>query len=128
MRVRPSSRGCFRIRFAIFDLFLASVSPLLALYIRDAYILSYDGAVTVAIYCGISFVFSLIFFLAFRLRDGMTRFFSVHDALIVVKAVAAAALLTSLVLFTFTRLEGIPRSTPLIHALILAGGLLTARA
>src|SRR5207342_2873154 len=30
-------------------------------------------------------------------------------------------------LFTFTRLDGIPRATPLLHALILAAGLITAR-
>jgi lipopolysaccharide/colanic/teichoic acid biosynthesis glycosyltransferase len=36
--------------------------------------------------------------------------------------------MTCVVLFTFTRLEGIPRSTPVIHALILGAGLVTARA
>ena len=35
--------------------------------------------------------------------------------------------MTSLFFFTMTRLEGIPRSTPIIHALILAAGLITAR-
>src|SRR5262249_23331323 len=33
-----------------------------------------------------------------------------------------------LALFSLTRLEGIPRSTPLIHALLLTAGLLAARA
>ena len=66
-------------------------------------------------------------FLAFHTSDGVSRYFSVHDALNVVKAVVAAALVTSLVLFTFNRLEGIPRSTPVLHALILAAGLLSAR-
>jgi lipopolysaccharide/colanic/teichoic acid biosynthesis glycosyltransferase len=35
--------------------------------------------------------------------------------------------MTCLVLFTFTRLQGIPRATPIIHAFILAGGLIAAR-
>jgi lipopolysaccharide/colanic/teichoic acid biosynthesis glycosyltransferase len=42
-------------------------------------------------------------------------------------AVFVAALLTYVALFTVTRLEGIPRSVPFIHALILAAGLITAR-
>jgi lipopolysaccharide/colanic/teichoic acid biosynthesis glycosyltransferase len=41
--------------------------------------------------------------------------------------VFVAALLTYVALFTVTRLEGIPRSVPFIHALILAAGLITAR-
>jgi lipopolysaccharide/colanic/teichoic acid biosynthesis glycosyltransferase len=35
--------------------------------------------------------------------------------------------MTCVVLFNLTRLEGIPRATPIIHALILATGLITAR-
>jgi len=100
---------------------------LLALYVREAYILSYDGATTAALYCFVSFVFSLLAFAAFGVRDGMPRYFSVHDAIDLAKAVLVAELLTCVVLFTFTRLEGIPRSTPVIHALILVAGLVTAR-
>jgi lipopolysaccharide/colanic/teichoic acid biosynthesis glycosyltransferase len=129
MRIRPpSSRATLKIRFSIFDLLLAALSPLLALYIRDAYILSYKGASTVAIYCLVSFIFALIAFAAFGIRDGMPRYFSVHDAFDLAKAVLVAELMTCVVLFTFTRLEGIPRSTPVIHALILGAGLVTARA
>src|SRR6266849_150297 len=129
MRIRsPSSRAALKIRFSAVDVILAATAPLLALYIRDAYILSYDGAATAAIYCLVSLLFSLIAFAAFGLRDGMPRYFSVHDAIDVVKAVLAGELMTCVVLFTFTRLEGVPRSTPVIHALILGAGLATARA
>jgi hypothetical protein len=37
----PSSRVAFRLKWSPFDLIWAGLSPLLALYIRDAYILSY---------------------------------------------------------------------------------------
>ncbi len=124
----PSSRGNFRVRFSIFDIILAAASPLLALYIRDAYILSPEGAVTVALYCSISLVFSLVGFLAFRLSDRTSYYFSVHDVMSVVQAVVISELMTSVVLFTFTRLQGVPRSTPLIHALILTAGLISVRA
>lgn len=81
-----------------------------------------------AIYCAIAFVCSLAAFLAFRIREGMSYLFSVHDALEVAKAVVLSEFVTFVVLFSVTRLDGIPRSTPLIHALLLAAGLVSARA
>ena len=87
-----------------------------------------DGWPTVAIYCAIAFVSSLVAFLVFRTRDGMTHLFSVNDALDVAKAVLLSEFFTCLALFSLTRLDGIPRSTPLIHALLLTAGLLSARA
>jgi lipopolysaccharide/colanic/teichoic acid biosynthesis glycosyltransferase len=129
MRIHlPSSRGYFRAGLSIFDAFWAALAPLLALYVRGAYILSAEGAATAALYCAISFLFALISFMAFRLNDGLSRYFSVHDAINILKASAVAGLMTAAVLFTFTRLEGIPRSTPLIYVFILASGLITARA
>jgi lipopolysaccharide/colanic/teichoic acid biosynthesis glycosyltransferase len=101
---------------------------LLALYVRGAYILSADGAATAALYCGISFVFALIAFLAFRLHEALSRYFSVLDVLNILKASSVAGLMTAVILFTFTRLEGIPRSTPIIYVFILASGLIAARA
>src|SRR5262249_4805072 len=83
---------------------------------------------TVALYCAIAFVSSLLAFLVFRTRDGMTHLFSVNDALEATKAVLLSEFLTCLALFSLTRLDGIPRSTPLIHALLLVAGLVSARA
>jgi lipopolysaccharide/colanic/teichoic acid biosynthesis glycosyltransferase len=129
MRLRsPSSRAARQIRFLVYDVVVAAVSPLLTLYVRDAYVLSNDGALTAAIYCLVSTAFSLIAFAAFGIRDGMPRYFSVHDAINLAKAVVVGELMTCVVLFTFTRLDGIPRSTPLIHALILGAFLVMGRA
>src|SRR5712692_1872919 len=128
MRLRlPSSRGSFQIRLSFFDSVWALLSPLLALYFRDAQILSYDGLLPTILYCSISLVFSLIAFSAFRIHDGMTRYFSVHDAIHVTKAVFAAACMTYVAVFALTRLDGIPRSTPIIHALVLIAGLIGIR-
>ena len=123
----PSSRSSLQIRLSLFDASWAFVAPFLALLFRGAYILSEEGALTAALYCFVAAGFSLIAFLAFRLRDQMARYFSVHDAIDIVKAVFVAELMIFVVLFTFTRLEGIPRSTPLIHALVLMAGLVGAR-
>jgi lipopolysaccharide/colanic/teichoic acid biosynthesis glycosyltransferase len=130
----PSSRASYRVRLSLFDVFWAAASPLLALYFRDAYLLNSKflfepklGSL-VLLYCGISVACSILAFLVFRISDGISHYFSVHDAFNVVKAVIASGLMTSVILFTFTRLEGIPRSTPVLHFLILAAGLLTGRA
>jgi lipopolysaccharide/colanic/teichoic acid biosynthesis glycosyltransferase len=129
MRTRlPTSRAALRFRVSVFDLVCAFASPLLALYFREAYILKYEFAFTVALYWTISVGFTLMAFLVFRLNDGISRYFSVHDALDMMKAAAFSQLMTTVVLFTFTRLDGIPRSTPVIHALILGAGLIATRA
>jgi FlaA1/EpsC-like NDP-sugar epimerase len=91
MRLRG---GSFRIRWSLFDAVWALLSPLLALYFRDAQILSYEGLLPTIVYCSLSLVFSLIAFSAFRLHDGMTRYFSVHDAIDVTKAVFGATCMT----------------------------------
>ena len=104
----PSSRGSFRVRVPMFDLFWAAAAPLLALHFGSAYILNAKGgAPLVLLYCAISLACSVIAFLVFRIGDSISRYFSVHDAFNVIKAVVASGLMTSLVLFTFTRLEGI---------------------
>lgn len=123
----PSSSGSFRPRLSTFDVFWAAVSPLLTLYIRDAYILHIPFDSLVLNYCSISFVCSCLAFLAFRVSDSIPRYFSVQDAFNIVKAAITSALLTSVVIFSLTRLEGIPRSTPILQFLILVAGLLAAR-
>lgn len=126
-RPLPSSRAGFRLRLSPIDVVWAALAPPLALYLRDALILSAQGAPTAFLYCGFSFVCTLIAFLAFRVSAGISRYFSVHDAVSVVSAVIAAGLTTTAILFTFTRLEGIPRSIPVMQGLILAAGLLITR-
>jgi lipopolysaccharide/colanic/teichoic acid biosynthesis glycosyltransferase len=129
MRVpSPVSRGSFAIRFTTFDFIWAFVVPWLALWVRGARVLSPPDWPTILLFCGVAFVSSLVGFLIFRIRDGMTHLFSVHDALAVAKAVLLSEFVTFLFLFSIARLDGIPRSTPLIHALLLAAGLVSARA
>ncbi|MFZ0846191.1 MAG: sugar transferase [Pseudolabrys sp.] len=128
MRMRsPASRSSFRLRFSVFDVVWAAASPVLATFFFDATLYSPERINATIAYCLISFGLSLCTFLLFRIRDGMADYFSVHDALDVAKAVVVAELLTILVLFTTTRLDNVPRSIPIIHALILAAGLVLAR-
>jgi lipopolysaccharide/colanic/teichoic acid biosynthesis glycosyltransferase len=75
----------------------------------------------------VSFAASLISFRLFRISSTIPRYISVGDLLTLVKAVMASDLMTAMTLFTITRLDGIPRSVPAIHALILGAGLLASR-
>lgn len=128
MRFRsPSSHGNVAPRFSLSDVFLAAVSPLLALYLRNSLILTPFDADAVAIYVLISLTCSLIGFAVFEICGGIRGYISVHDVVDLVKAVLVGELMTCSTVFTFTRLDGIPRSVPAIHALILGTGLLMAR-
>jgi lipopolysaccharide/colanic/teichoic acid biosynthesis glycosyltransferase len=111
----------------VFDVVLAALAPLLALYLRNAQILSPFAADQVVAYVGISFVSTLIAFAVFRVDDGIPGYLSVHDVVALAKAVLAAELMICAAMFTITRLAGVPRSAPAIHALILGGGLFATR-
>jgi lipopolysaccharide/colanic/teichoic acid biosynthesis glycosyltransferase len=123
----PASRGGFRVRLSIFDAFWAFATPVLALALRDPGLVSYANASAAATYVLICVGFSLTAFLAFKIEQGAPGYFSVHDALAVVKAVICAILLTYVVLFSVNRLQGIPRPILVMHALLLLAGLIAAR-
>jgi lipopolysaccharide/colanic/teichoic acid biosynthesis glycosyltransferase len=121
----PSSRTRFFSRLAFYDLVWAGISPFLAFLIRDGTINRFDS---VAIYCGIAIIASIVVFQWFKISSPISAFFSAQDARIVVQACLFTVALTAVVLFTFTRLEDAPRSVPFIHFFVLASGLLGERA
>src|SRR5262245_32297872 len=128
MRVpSPTSRSGTRVYLSMWDLFWALASPILALYLRDSEILFRADWSVIGYYWLFSSGFALLAFFAFRLQDGMTRNFSVHEALDIAEAVLFAELMTFVALFTLASLDGIPRSIPLVHGLLLASGLIAAR-
>src|ERR1044072_2156785 len=90
-------------------------SPLLALYLRDPILLLTLDWHSVGLYWLLALVFGAVAFVAFRLRDALTRRFSFHDVVDLGEAVLFAELMTFLSLFSLTRFEGIPRSIPITH-------------
>jgi len=122
----PSSRARVKPRFALYDLAAAAAAPYIALYLRDVTILSSSQSMVV-LYCLFSVLCTLVAFWVLDIEGTVPRYFSLGDALNLAKAVVVGELLTTVGLFTITRLEGIPRSVPAIHALILGAGLITAR-
>lgn len=127
----PTSKAGFS-KLAPLDVFWAITAPIIALALRDPNLLD-AGDLSAGIPASYQFVLVTIIcaipaFLVFRISDGMNHLFSVHDAFAVCAAVAATVASTSLFLFVFTRLEGVPRSTPLICGLVLGAGLIVDRA
>jgi lipopolysaccharide/colanic/teichoic acid biosynthesis glycosyltransferase len=80
-----------------------------------------------AIYCGVAFLASILTFQLFKISKPMSRYFSAGDAIEVVKACLISVSIAGAFLFTFTRMEETPRSVPLLHFFILAGGLIAGR-
>lgn len=128
----PTSRNKFRLRVAPFDLIWAIASPVIAVALRDASLLYVsnpsDLTSPVFVFLAVASVTAILAIFAFRLSQGMGHLFSVHDLIAITAAVAASVAATSVVLFTFTRLEGVPRSIPTIYAMLFGGGLVMARA
>src|SRR5262245_14948253 len=124
----PTSRSGRRVHLlTIWDLSWILVTPGLALYLREAEVLTHGDWVAIGQYWAISVGFAVLAFYSFRLQDGANRNFSVQEAIDILEAVLFTELMTLALLFTISRLDGIPRTTPLAHGLLLGGGLIAAR-
>ena len=123
----PSSRARLRLRLSAIDMALAAGSPFAALYLRNADLASNGDWIDAASYSLVSLAFSLIAFQVLGIGSTIARYISESDLRNIAKAVLAGELMTATVLFTLTRLEGIPRSVPAIHALILGAALIAYR-
>src|SRR5215813_12648847 len=123
----PTSRAARRVHLSVWDLICALVCPFLALYLRDAQVLADEAWGALFTYWALSTAFTLIAFFVFRIHEEMAHFFSVHNTIDIARAVILAELLTCMALFVINRLDGIPRSTPIIHGLLLASTLIATR-
>jgi len=127
----PTSKSLFLWRLSSFDLFWAILAPFLALGLRDPTLLEFDANAGVIPhsyqYAALTVAFAIPAFLFFRINEGMSRFFAIDDFRAVVAATLVIVAGTSATLFIINRLEGVPRSTPLIYGLVLASGLLGGR-
>ena len=132
MRLRaPTSKTQHRAKLAPFDVLWAIVAPFLALALRDPVILEQSDAFgdfgPAYQYAFTTMFFAFVSFLVFRISDSMSHLFSVNDVLAICGAVTTTVALSSMTLFELTRMDGVPRSTPLIYALVLGAGLTVAR-
>lgn len=127
----PASRDRNQFRIETADLLLAITAPFVALALRDPVLLDPgDFPATIPApyqYGFVSAACAILLILAFRLGDHMGQFFSLRDAFAVCSASACAVALGCLLLFGVMRIEGVPRSTPLIFGLVLSAGMIAIR-
>jgi lipopolysaccharide/colanic/teichoic acid biosynthesis glycosyltransferase len=95
--------------------------------LRDGDFLLRPDLAAVGYYWALASCVTIVAISALRIQDGMTHYFSVHDALDIAEAVLFAELMTTAALFSLTRFDGIPRSMPLMHGVLLATGLIGIR-
>lgn len=121
---RPSSHTRLLPRVVVLDVLWSGASPLAAFVLRDGAVNSPNG---VAVYCGVAFLVSLLVFQWFETSSPIARYYSIRDALDLIKACVVIAALAAASSFLLTRLEEAPRSIPILHFILLASGLLGAR-
>lgn len=123
----PSSRAKLRVRLSPVDVLLAATAPMAALFLRNVGLSSDSDWLLAGSYCAVSLVFTVVAFQAIGISDAIPRYISTGDVVRIAKAVLGGQLMTTIALFTITRLNGIPRSTPAIQALLLSSGLIAYR-
>jgi lipopolysaccharide/colanic/teichoic acid biosynthesis glycosyltransferase len=117
------------INLAKLDLLWGLIAPAIAIWLRDATLFNYDHLfLDAGPYIVVSAVATALSFIAFRVSHSVSRFFSLGDAIRIIKASAAAIILTLLACFMLTRLDNIPRTVPFVHLVILAAGNILGRA
>ena len=124
---RPVSNQPPYIRLRGFDLMIMAMAPPVAFLLRDNTYLRVNDVTNLLLYTGIAVASTWPFLQYFGVNRIASSYFSSADALKILKAVIAGVLLTTVIGFTVTRLEGVPRSLPIIHFLVLTAGLMAGR-
>jgi lipopolysaccharide/colanic/teichoic acid biosynthesis glycosyltransferase len=112
---------------ASLDLIWGALAPAIALVARDPVLFSWSQLDSSLIYVGVSALLTAASFIWFRLSHSVSRYFSVDDALSVLKASAVAVGVTVVICFLLWRLDNIPRSVPITHFAILSAGNIAGR-
>ena len=101
------------------DLLVAGLSFWLAHYLRLGDLMIEFSGEMILLAIGPFILFAGLIFIASGLYRGLWRYASMQDLLTLTKATTIAIILFYLALFFVTRLEGVPRSVPAIHWLLL---------
>ena len=126
-----SSRRKINFRFLSFDTLWIAISPIIAFALRDpSYLqinqISYFSTPILA-YAVVGFSINILTFIVMNVYETLDHVFTGKDALSVVLSCLISVVLTTFVFFVFTRLDGVPRTVPIIYGLVLVFGLLLYR-
>jgi lipopolysaccharide/colanic/teichoic acid biosynthesis glycosyltransferase len=110
------------------DIFSVLFAAPVALVLRDPNLFGFQHNVEAIIYSAVAFVVGGVIIFAFNLGKNVRGLISLNEVQSVVLAALSAVSVTALTVFSLTRLDFVPRTVPLIHVLVLAALMLTARA
>lgn len=105
---------------AMFDTGMAGLSFVLSVYVRlgsEQWYLAHDYLLPGTV---VFTLVSVVVFTYMRLYRGLWRYASMQDMVSIVKAVTLCVLFFAVLMFTFTRLEGMPRSVVFINWMLLS--------
>lgn len=118
----------WRVIFLAIDLCLVALATIFAILIRDNFEINFERWAALLIdYLPISLVSAGVIFVAGRLDRGLWRHSSIADYLHIVTLTAVAVLLSVSLAFAINRLDGIPRSLPILQSILIVGSLVSAR-
>src|SRR5271155_5646833 len=110
------------------DIFSVLFAGPIALALRDPNLFGFEHNVEAIIYSAVAFVVGGVIIIVFNLGKNVRGLISMNEVQSVVLAAICAVSVTALAVFSFTRLDTVPRTVPLIHLLVLASLMLTSRA
>jgi lipopolysaccharide/colanic/teichoic acid biosynthesis glycosyltransferase len=110
------------------DICLAGAATIMAFVVRDNFIVSDSRLWAVLPYLGLTLAVSILTIALFGLDRSVWRFSSFVDALYVVAASATIVITTVTFAFALNRLDGVPRSIPVIQFLLMTAFLMAPRA
>ena len=110
------------------DIFSVLIAAPVALALREPKLYALDHIVDAVTYTTFAFVVGVVITIAFNLGKNVRGLISMGEVQSVVLAALSSVSLTALTVFSFTRLDTVPRTVPLIHLLVLASLMLTTRA
>ena len=109
------------------DLILVVLTSFIAVLVRDNFVVYQPHLEAITAYAVIALATSAIVFVIAAPHKALWRCTALPDVLRIVGAVTVALLLALFVSFTTSRLEGVARSVPFIHWLLLVGAMVGAR-
>jgi lipopolysaccharide/colanic/teichoic acid biosynthesis glycosyltransferase len=131
INLTPTSHTKYLPSINFIDFILIAVSPFIALGLRGREYLDFGDLPlhpsSTLLYAISTILITFFIYLSFRLNQGLLHLFSAHDFLLIVMASFSTLIASVFSVFLLSRLEGVPRSVPFTHSVILLFGLLLYR-
>jgi lipopolysaccharide/colanic/teichoic acid biosynthesis glycosyltransferase len=128
----PASRAKRRYSVALPEVCCAALAPWLALALRDTRFFEPELIGQTSFFCGIAFIIGVVVLFTSNICNIIFLNISILDGISIFRCAFLTSALTTIVAFSITRLDGIPRSAPILTffvfgSLLLMSGLLRGR-